>query len=158
MTAGFPFQTRIAFLIFSPVSCPLKLLYHPLLNEQLRGTFVVIWIFKILVYSVMLLLLYQIYKSERESNFSNVYITHVCNRNTHARCFLWRQNNLEVNYSPIRISGGGSVSRGNIQQQVQLLQKERRGYSHFKEEALDRTVWRARFGRGFGPVVRQTAK
>jgi len=36
--------------------------------------------------------------------------------------------------------------------------KERRGYSHLKEETLDRTVWRARFGRGFGPVVRQTAK
>jgi hypothetical protein len=36
--------------------------------------------------------------------------------------------------------------------------KERRGYSHLKEEALDRTVWRAGFGRGFGPVVRQTAK
>jgi hypothetical protein len=36
--------------------------------------------------------------------------------------------------------------------------KERRGYSHFKEEALDRTMWTARFGRGFGPVVRQTAK
>jgi hypothetical protein len=36
--------------------------------------------------------------------------------------------------------------------------KERRGYSHLKEEALDRTVWRARFGRGFGPVVRQAAK
>ena len=34
--------------------------------------------------------------------------------------------------------------------------KERRGYSHLKEEALDRTMWRARFGRGFGPVVRQT--
>jgi hypothetical protein len=27
-----------------------------------------------------------------------------------------------------------------------------------KEEALDRTMWRARFGRGFGPVVRQTTK
>jgi len=27
-------------------------------------------------------------------------------RDTHARCFLWRQNNPEVNYSPIRISGG----------------------------------------------------
>jgi hypothetical protein len=27
-----------------------------------------------------------------------------------------------------------------------------------KEEALDRTMWRAGFGRGFGPVVRQTAK
>ena len=23
------------------------------------------------------------------------------------RCFLWRQNNLEVNYSPTRISGEG---------------------------------------------------
>jgi hypothetical protein len=36
--------------------------------------------------------------------------------------------------------------------------KERRGYSHLKEEALDRTMWRAHFGRGFGPVVRQTTK
>jgi hypothetical protein len=36
--------------------------------------------------------------------------------------------------------------------------KERRGYSHLKEEALNRTIWRARFGRGFGSVVRQTTK
>jgi hypothetical protein len=36
--------------------------------------------------------------------------------------------------------------------------KERRGYSHLKEEALDRTMWGARFGRGFGTVVRQTTK
>ena len=36
--------------------------------------------------------------------------------------------------------------------------KERRRYSHLKEEALDRTMWRARFGRDFGPVVRQTTK
>jgi hypothetical protein len=28
--------------------------------------------------------------------------------------------------------------------------KEKRGYSHLKEEALDRSMWRARFGRGFG--------
>jgi hypothetical protein len=34
--------------------------------------------------------------------------------------------------------------------------KERRGYSHLKEEALDRTMWRAGFGTGFGPVVRHT--
>ena len=31
--------------------------------------------------------------------------------------------------------------------------KERRGYSHLKEEALDRTMWRVRFGRGFGLAV-----
>ena len=36
--------------------------------------------------------------------------------------------------------------------------KERRGYSHLKEEALDRTMWRARFGSGFGPVVKQTTE
>ena len=36
--------------------------------------------------------------------------------------------------------------------------KKRRGYSHLKEEALDRTKWRDGFGRGFGPVVRQTTK
>jgi hypothetical protein len=27
--------------------------------------------------------------------------------------------------------------------------KERRGYLHLEEEALDRTKWRARFGRDF---------
>jgi hypothetical protein len=36
--------------------------------------------------------------------------------------------------------------------------KERRGYPHLKEEAVDRTMSRARFGRGFVHVVRQTAK
>jgi hypothetical protein len=34
--------------------------------------------------------------------------------------------------------------------------KKRRGYSHLKEKVLDRTMWRARFGAGFGSVVRQT--
>jgi hypothetical protein len=36
--------------------------------------------------------------------------------------------------------------------------KDRRRYSHLKEEALDRTVWRNRFGRGFGPIVRQNTE
>ena len=36
--------------------------------------------------------------------------------------------------------------------------KDRRGYCHLKEEALDRTVWRNRFGGGFGPVVRQNTE
>jgi hypothetical protein len=36
--------------------------------------------------------------------------------------------------------------------------KERRGYSNLKEEALDRPMWRACFGRGFEPFVRQTTK
>jgi hypothetical protein len=36
--------------------------------------------------------------------------------------------------------------------------KEKRGYSHLKEEALDRTMLIARFGRGFESVVRRTTK
>jgi hypothetical protein len=36
--------------------------------------------------------------------------------------------------------------------------KERRGYCELNEEALDRTMRRAGFGRGFGPAVRQTAE
>jgi hypothetical protein len=36
--------------------------------------------------------------------------------------------------------------------------QERRGYSHLKEQALDRTMWRAGFGRGFGPAVKQSTK
>jgi hypothetical protein len=33
--------------------------------------------------------------------------------------------------------------------------KDRRGYSHLKEEALDRIMGRNRLGGGFGPVVKQ---
>jgi hypothetical protein len=31
---------------------------------------------------------------------------------------------------------------------------DRRGYSHLKEDALDRTMWRNHFGGGFGHVIR----
>ena len=34
----------------------------------------------------------------------------------------------------------------------------RRGHWKFKEEALDRTLWKTRFGRGYGPVLRQTTE
>ena len=36
--------------------------------------------------------------------------------------------------------------------------KESRGYSHLKEEAVDRTMWRNRLKGGFGPVVRQNTE
>jgi hypothetical protein len=34
--------------------------------------------------------------------------------------------------------------------------KEKRRYWKLKEEALDRTVWRTCFGRGYEPIIRQT--
>jgi hypothetical protein len=48
--------------------------------------------------------------------------------------------------------------RGRRRRKLPYDLEERRGYSHLKEEALDRNLWRAHFGRGFGPVVRQTAE
>ena len=36
--------------------------------------------------------------------------------------------------------------------------KETRGYWKLKEEVLDRILWRTRFRRGHGPVVRWTTK
>jgi len=55
-----------------------------------------------------------------------------------------------------KIKGGIEVRgrRGRRCRKLLVCVKERRGYSHLKEEALDRTMWRARFG----PVVRQTTK
>jgi hypothetical protein len=57
-----------------------------------------------------------------------------------------------------KIQGGIEVTGRQGRRRRKLLNdlKERTGYSHLKEEALDRTIWRARFGRGFGPFVRQT--
>ena len=45
--------------------------------------------------------------------------------------------------------------RGRRRRKLLDYLKGRRGYSHLKEEALDRTMWRNRFGGGFGPVGRQ---
>jgi len=59
-----------------------------------------------------------------------------------------------------KIQGGIEVTGRRGRRHRKLLDdlKERRGYSHLKEEALDRTMWRAGFGRGFEHVVKQTAK
>ena len=49
------------------------------------------------------------------------------------------------------------VTRRQGRRRKKLLDdlEDRTGYCHLKEEALDRTMWRNRFGGGFGPVVRQ---
>jgi len=36
--------------------------------------------------------------------------------------------------------------------------KEKRGYWKLKKEALDRTLWRIRFIRGYGPVVKTNCR
>jgi len=73
---------------------------------------------------------------------------------------ILRRNCLLQRVIEGKIKGGTEVTgrRGRKRRKLLDYLKERRGYSHLKEEALDRTMWRTRFGRGFGPVVRQTTK
>jgi len=83
--------------------------------------------------------------SKRKAN----WIGHILHRN----CLL--QQVIEG-----QIKGRINVRGRRRRRRRKLLDdlKERREYSHLKEEALDRTMWRSCFGRGFGPVVRQTNK
>jgi len=73
---------------------------------------------------------------------------------------ILRRNCLLQRVIEGKIKGGIEMTGRRVRRRRKLLDdlKERRGYSHLKEEALDRTLWRARFGRGFGPVVRPTTK
>jgi len=73
---------------------------------------------------------------------------------------ILRRNCLLQRVIEGKIQGGIEVTGRQGKRRRKLLDdlKERREYSHLKEEALDRTMWRARFGRGFGPVVRQTTE
>jgi hypothetical protein len=73
---------------------------------------------------------------------------------------ILRRNCLLQRVTEGKIQGRIEVTRRQGRKRRKLLHglKERRGYSHLKEEVLDRTMWRGRFGRGFGPVVRQTAE
>jgi hypothetical protein len=76
-------------------------------------------------------------------------IGHILHRN----CILQRVIEGKIQ-GRIEVTGRQGIRRRKLLDDL----KERRGYSHLKEEALDRTMWRARFGRSFGPVVRQTAR
>jgi len=73
---------------------------------------------------------------------------------------ILRRNCLLQQVTKGMIKGGIEVKGRRERKRRKLLDdlKERRGYSHLKEEALDRTMWRARFKTGFGLVVRPTTK
>jgi hypothetical protein len=77
------------------------------------------------------------------------WIGHILPRN----CLLQRAIEGKIKWW-IEVTG----RRGRRRRKLLDDLKGRRGYSHLKEEALDRTMWRAPFGRCFGPVVRQTTK
>jgi len=84
-------------------------------------------------------ILYEVRK--RKAN----WIGHILRRN----CLLQRVIEGKIQEG-IEVTGRQGRRREKLLDDL----KERRGYSHLKEEDLDRTMWRARFG----PIVRQTTK
>ena len=96
-----------------------------------------------------------IYLSKFISTQTSIYVQyyfsigHILRRN----CLLQRDIEGKIKKG-IEVTG----RRGRRRRKLLDELKGRRGYSHLKEEALDRTMWRARFERGFEPVVRQTTK
>ena len=68
---------------------------------------------------------------------------------------ILRRNFLLQQVIEGKIKGQMEVTRRRGRRHKKLLDdlKDRRGYCQLKEKALDRTMWRNRFGRGFGPVV-----
>jgi hypothetical protein len=82
----------------------------------------------------------------------------ICKRKTNWIGHILRKNCLLQHVIEGKIKGEIDMTRRRGRRHRKLVDDltEGRGYSHLKEEALDHNMWRARFGRGFGPVVRQT--
>jgi hypothetical protein len=77
----------------------------------------------------------------------------------------WIGHNLHTNCLLKRVIKGkikGSIKvterRGRRRKQLLDDLKENKGCWKLKEEALDRILWSARFGRGYGSAVRQIAE
>jgi hypothetical protein len=68
---------------------------------------------------------------------------------------ILRRNCILKEVTEGKIKGQKEVTRRRGRRRKKLLDDlgNRRGYSHLKEEVLDRIKWRNRFGRGCGPFV-----
>jgi hypothetical protein len=95
-----------------------------------------------------------------ESRNKGIFYMQLKRRNADCIDPIFRRNCLLKDVIEGKIDGrlkvtGRREGRGN-----QLLGdvKEKGRYRKLKEEALDRTIWRTSFGRGYGPVVSQTAE
>ena len=77
------------------------------------------------------------------------WIGHTLCRN----CLLKHVNDGKVE-GRMKVTG----TRGRRHKQLLDDLKAKRGYWKLKESALDCTLWRIRFGRGYGPVVRETTE
>ena len=72
--------------------------------------------------------------------------------------YVLRRNCVLKDVMEEKIKGWIKVTGRRGRRRTELLDylKETRGFWKLKEEAVDRTVWGTGFGRGCGPVGRQT--
>jgi hypothetical protein len=77
------------------------------------------------------------------------WIGHIFHRNCHIKQVI--EGNIE---GRIEVT----VRRRRRRKQLRDDLKEKGGYWKFKEEAVDRTLWRTSFERGCGPVLGQTTE
>jgi hypothetical protein len=72
----------------------------------------------------------------------------------------WRRNCLLKQVIEEKTEGRLEATGRRGRRRKQLLDdlQETREHSKLKKEALDRTLWRTSFGRGYCTVVRQTAE
>jgi hypothetical protein len=73
---------------------------------------------------------------------------------------ILRRNCLLTHVTEGKVEGRIEVAGRRERRCKKLLDgiREKRQYWKFTAEALDRTLRRIRFGRGYGPVVRQTTE
>jgi hypothetical protein len=73
---------------------------------------------------------------------------------------ILRRNCLLKHVIEGKLEGRIEITGRRGRRRKQLLDdlKGKRRYWKLKEEALDRTLWRTRFGRDYGPVVRQSTE
>ena len=92
--------------------------------------------------------------------FSDIILHEIRKRKANWIGHILRRNCLLKQVIEGKIKGETEMARRRGRRRMKLLDdlKDRRGYSHLKEEALDRTMWRHRFGGGIGPVVRQNTE
>ena len=91
-------------------------------------------------------------------NVKNSILHTIKRRNANWIGHILRKNRLLKHFiegkagQMIHVKGRGGRRRKKLLDDL----KEKRGYCKLKEEAIDRTLWRTRFGRSCGSVVRQT--
>jgi hypothetical protein len=100
------------------------------------------------------------WRSITQSQGGEKYLTYNKKKKANWIGHILRRNCLLKHAIEGKLEGRIEMTGRRGRRSKQLLDdiKWNKRYWKLKEEALDCTLWRTRFGRGYGPVVRQTTE